>query len=142
VVVVDGLQHEGRVAQLPTLPGDTALLRQVWTNFLSNAAKYSAGATPRPVVEVSARTDEAANEVIFAVRDNGVGFDPRYADKLFQVFSRLHDAQQFEGTGIGLALVRRIVSRHGGRTWAESQPGKGATFHFSLPIKPSRRNVS
>jgi len=120
------------VAPLPTLAADPALLRQVWHNLLGNAVKYSQKAAA-PHVTVTAGTDATAPEIVFAVRDNGVGFDPCYAAKLFQVFSRLHSDAEFEGTGIGLALVRRIVARHGGRTWAESTPGRGATFFFSLP---------
>lgn len=125
-----------RVDHLPVIPGDPALLRQVWTNLLANAAKYSRNAQPKPVVRVRAQQDNAVGEVVFSVEDNGVGFDPRYASRLFQVFSRLHDAREFEGTGIGLALVRRIVARHGGRTWATSELGAGAKFYFSLPLKP------
>jgi PAS domain S-box-containing protein len=121
----------------PLLPvfGDPTLLRQVWVNLLGNAAKYAARATP-PCIHVSSRRDDHAAETIFAVRDNGVGFDPQYVEKLFKVFSRLHSEREYQGTGIGLALVHRIVSRHGGRVWAESQPGAGATFFFSLPDTP------
>lgn len=123
-----------RIGPLPVLPGDPALLRQVWFNFLDNAVKYSAkSAAPR--IEIAA--DLRAGEAIFSVRDNGAGFDPRYSAKLFQVFSRLHGAGEFEGTGIGLALVRRIVARHGGRTWAEGAPGHGACFFFALPMPPT-----
>jgi signal transduction histidine kinase len=123
------------IGPLPTSRGDATLLRQVWSNLLGNAVKYSRK-TPEPLIAVSAQRDETALETVFSVRDNGVGFDPKYAAKLFQVFSRLHSDAEFEGTGIGLALVRRIVARHGGRTWAESEPGRGATFHFSLPDQP------
>jgi light-regulated signal transduction histidine kinase (bacteriophytochrome) len=119
-----------RIDPLPVAPGDPALLRQVWLNLLDNAVKYT-GRTPAPRIEVSFRRGPA--ETVFHVRDNGAGFDPRYAAKLFQVFSRLHSAGEFEGTGIGLALVRRIVARHGGRTWAEGAVGEGASFFFSLP---------
>ena len=89
---------------------------------------------------ITART--AGPEIIFSVRDNGVGFDPRYTGKLFQVFSRLHSAGEFEGTGIGLALVRRIVARHGGRTWAEGEPGRGACISFAFPNQPFAANAA
>lgn len=132
-------QVEWRIAPLPSLPGDPALLRQVWFNLLDNAVKYSRPAAT-PVVEITARTD--GPEIIFSVRDNGVGFDPRYTGKLFQVFSRLHSAGEFEGTGIGLALVRRIVARHGGRTWAEGEPGRGACISFAFPNQPFAANAA
>ncbi|TFZ08349.1 sensor histidine kinase [Ramlibacter humi] len=118
------------LAAMPRVLADQALLRQVWANLLSNAFKYSANeAAPR--VDVS--FDGSGAELVFSVSDNGVGFDPEYAARLFTPFSRLHKAEEFEGTGVGLALVRRIVERHGGRIWAESKPGEGAVFSFSLP---------
>ena len=102
----------------------------MFSNLISNALKYSrSSATPE--IEVGARAE--AGELVYYVRDNGVGFDMRYAGKLFKVFQRLHPAEQFEGTGVGLAIVQRVVQRHGGRVWAESAPGCGATFHFALP---------
>ncbi len=116
---------------LPPAQADAALLRQVWVNLLSNAIKYSRQA-PRPQVEVSGRTE--GGEVIYTVRDNGAGFDMASYDKLFAVFQRLHTDQEFEGTGIGLPIVHRIVTQHGGRVWAESQVGHGAVFHFALPV--------
>lgn len=121
-----------RLDPLPAVDADPALLRQVWINLLGNAAKYSAGRRP-PRIHVSAALTPDGREVTFTVRDNGVGFDPRYADKLFKVFSRLHSDREFSGTGIGLALVQRIVARHGGRVWAEGTPGAGAAFFFTLP---------
>jgi light-regulated signal transduction histidine kinase (bacteriophytochrome) len=124
------------IGPLPRGQGDPSMLRQVWANLIDNAVKYS-GKAAAPRVGIGGREDSAAAEHIFFVRDNGVGFDMAYADKLFGVFQRLHGATEFEGTGIGLANVRRIVTRHGGRTWAESRMGEGATFYFSLPINPS-----
>lgn len=118
------------IGPLPPVTADLALLTQVWLNLLGNAAKYSRQAQP-PEIAVTGAAGE--REVVFRVRDNGVGFDPRYADKLFRVFSRLHPETEFSGTGVGLALVERIVARHGGRVWAEGALGQGATFSFSLP---------
>jgi PAS domain S-box-containing protein len=121
------------IAPLPVVHADEAMLRQVWFNLIDNAVKYSSH-TAAPRIEIGATTDPAApGEQVFFIRDNGVGFDMKYAPKLFGVFQRLHSEAEFEGTGIGLANVRRIVTRHGGRTWAESELGKGATFYFSLP---------
>ncbi|MDB5806743.1 MAG: multi-sensor signal transduction histidine kinase [Betaproteobacteria bacterium] len=119
-----------RMAALPEAEGDRALIRQVWTNLLSNAVKYSGG-KGGPLVEVSGRLE--GTEAIFEVRDNGAGFDMRYAKRLFGVFQRLHGSDEFPGTGVGLAIVKNIIVRHGGRVWAEGQIDHGATFHFSLP---------
>ncbi|GAA6142898.1 PAS domain S-box protein [Hydrogenophaga sp. 5NK40-0174] len=117
---------------LPIVPCDAILMREVWTNLLGNAYKYSRkNETAR--IEVGWRT-EGPNGYTFYVRDNGVGFDTKYADKLFGVFQRLHRASDFEGTGIGLALTKRIVQRHGGQIWAESRVGEGSTFYFSMPF--------
>jgi len=125
---------EWRVATLPPVQADPALLRQVWVNLLDNAAKY-ARTQPRPRITVDGGADPAAGTVTYRVADNGIGFDPRYTPKLFRVFSRLHSDPEFPGTGIGLALVHRIITRHGGRIWAEAAVGQGATFHFSLPLQ-------
>ncbi len=115
---------------LPQTFGDASLLSQVWVNLLSNAVKYSSR-SPAPLVSVSG--EQRTDSVVYCVRDNGVGFDMKYYDKLFGVFARLHSEDDFPGTGAGLAIVKRIVERHGGRIWAESSPGEGASFFFSLP---------
>ena len=127
-------QHEGRIVEftvghLPWCYGDPALLKQAWVNLLSNAIKYSRGRTPA-VIEIGCRREHG--EDVYFVRDNGAGFDMAYADKLFGVFQRLHRTDQFEGSGVGLAIVHRIVQRHGGRLWAEGEEDRGAAFHFTL----------
>lgn len=116
--------------ELPPTHGDRALLRQVFVNLLSNAAKYSRPKEPS-VIEVGGRSENGEN--IYYVKDNGVGFDMKYANKLFGVFQRLHSAEEFEGTGVGLAIVQRVVGRHGGRVWAEGKVNEGAIFYFALP---------
>jgi PAS domain S-box-containing protein len=124
-----GRTIEWVIEDLPSVRGDYALLRQVWVNLLGNAIKYTRlRETAR--IEVSAR--EEHGEIIFLVKDNGVGFDMQYVSKLFGVFQRLHSQQEFEGTGIGLATVQRIISRHGGRVWAEAELNQGARFYFTL----------
>jgi light-regulated signal transduction histidine kinase (bacteriophytochrome) len=116
--------------------GDRSLLHQVWVNLLSNAIKYT---RPREQARIEVAAVEEDKELIFWVKDNGVGFDMAYADKLFGVFQRLHTVQEFEGTGVGLANVRRIVQKHGGRTWAEAQREQGAAIFFSLPVLHAER---
>ena len=110
-------------------PIDPSLLRQVWANLLSNAIKYSRHAEQ---ARIEIATLEEPQRNVYFVRDNGAGFDMKYADKLFGVFQRLHRADEFEGTGIGLAIVQRVVHRHGGRVWAEAKLNGGATFYFTL----------
>jgi two-component system sensor histidine kinase/response regulator len=115
---------------IPDTMGDPQLLKQVWVNLLANAVKYT---RPRDPARIEIGAEEADDEIIYYVKDNGVGFNMQYADRLFGVFQRLHTDKDFEGTGVGLANVRRIVQRHGGRTWAEGAEGRGATVYFSLP---------
>jgi len=121
---------EIRIAELPECICDRSLLRQVLTNLISNGAKFSRR-REKPLIEIAARLEK--DEIVYFVRDNGAGFDMQYADKLFGVFQRLHDATEFEGTGVGLSIVSRIIGRHGGRVWTEAELNKGATFYFSLP---------
>jgi light-regulated signal transduction histidine kinase (bacteriophytochrome) len=118
------------IADLPKVTADRTLLRQVFANLVSNAVKYSGPRSPA-IIEIG--SEDRDREILFFVRDNGVGFDMTYSDKLFSVFQRLHRNEEFEGTGIGLANIRKIIARHGGRTWAESVLGQGATFYFTLP---------
>jgi two-component system, sensor histidine kinase and response regulator len=124
--------NRAQVNIAPLLPAqaDRALLTQVWTNLLSNAIKYSAK-KESPQVDIS--SERQGDVIVYAVKDNGAGFSMDYADKLFGVFQRLHAASEFEGTGVGLAIVQRIVTKHGGKVWAEGRENQGATFYFSLP---------
>jgi len=135
-------QHriEWSVAPLPIVVGDENMLRQVWLNLLGNAVKYSSGVEPARIQVECKRLDDGGYE--FLIRDNGAGFDMQYAGKLFGVFQRLHSATEFPGTGVGLASVRRVLGRHGGRIWAESAVGQGATFHFTLPASAHDAGVS
>jgi light-regulated signal transduction histidine kinase (bacteriophytochrome) len=126
------------VGALPPARGDAMLLKLVWTNLLGNAIKFS-GKREQPVIEVSGQMDGA--ESVYCVKDNGAGFDMRYYDKLFGVFQRLHSAEEFAGTGVGLAIVQRVVSRHGGRVWAEGKVDDGAAFYFSLPKEKQDEQV-
>jgi two-component system sensor histidine kinase/response regulator len=119
------------IAPLPSSAGDATLIRQVWCNLIGNALKYSAKRAS-PKVQVSGCIE--GRETVYRVEDNGAGFDMKHAHKLFGVFQRLHKAEDYNGTGVGLAIVQRIIVRHGGRIWAQSAPDEGATFQFSLPI--------
>jgi two-component system, sensor histidine kinase and response regulator len=119
------------IDSLPPVRGDATMLRRAWSNLLSNAIKFSA---QRAEPEIRICAERQGDEVVFSIRDNGVGFDMTYADQLFGVFNRLHAADEFPGVGVGLAIVRRIVFRHGGRTWARSEHDHGTTFYFSLPL--------
>ena len=123
---------EFKLGKLPEATGDSALIHQVWINFLSNAIKFTSK-KDRAVIEITGMQNGCEN--IYSVRDNGAGFDMEYADKLFGVFQRLHSESEFEGTGVGLAIIQRIILRHGGRVWAEGQVGQGAEFHFTLPVQ-------
>jgi light-regulated signal transduction histidine kinase (bacteriophytochrome) len=118
-----------RLGALPPAVGDPTLIGQVWLNLLSNAIKFSSK-RERAVVEVGCQESEGGS--VYYVRDNGAGFDMRYAQKLFGVFQRLHSEREFEGTGVGLAIVQRAIARHGGRIWGEGEADKGATFSFIL----------
>jgi PAS domain S-box-containing protein len=128
-------QKEDRVRldiwPLPKVPGDRAMLRQVWVNLLSNALKYSGS---KPKMEILVTGEVSDGHAVYRVADNGVGFDMKYAGKLFGVFQRLHKADEFEGTGVGLAIVHRVVTRHGGSVRADGKVGEGATFYFTLPV--------
>ncbi len=122
-----------RFGPLPSAFADPGLLRQVWVNLVGNAVKYTR-TRPVAIIEIAGAVD--GEEICYTVNDNGVGFDRRYKDKLFGVFQRLHRAEEFEGNGVGLALIQRIVSRHGGRVWADAELERGATFGFALPKSP------
>ena len=112
--------------------GDSSLLRQVWINLLSNALKYS---RKKEFTRIEIGCKQEGDRLCYSVSDNGAGFDMKYAEKLFGVFQRLHKTTDFEGTGVGLALVKSIIQRHGGKIWAEAEEGKGAKFYFTLPLK-------
>ena len=127
-------EYEGRavevnIGSLPACVGDPDLLRQVWMNLLGNAFKYTG---QRQVARIDIDADASSGETVYSVRDNGAGFDMEHARNLFGVFQRLHNEREFPGVGVGLALVHRIVDRHGGRAWAQARPDQGATFFFTL----------
>lgn len=129
----NGKPIQWTVGQLPRMYADINSVKQVWINLLSNAVKYSSGKND-PHIWIDA--ENKGGYLIFSVKDNGVGFDEKYSNKLFKVFQRLHSSNEFEGTGVGLAIVEKIVSKHGGEVWAKAIPGEGATFYFSIPEKP------
>jgi len=120
-----------RIGELPVVTGDYAMLRLVLVNLIANAVKYSNN-VEAPVIEVGTLLGETDCFTLY-VKDNGAGFDMKYVDKLFGLFQRLHSSEEYEGTGVGLANVRRIIGRHGGKTWAEGELNRGATFYFTLP---------
>ncbi|MDQ1252269.1 MAG: hypothetical protein QG646_1387, partial [Euryarchaeota archaeon] len=117
---------------LPEVIADSTQLAQVFQNLIINGIKFNSGARPR--IHIS--SERKAKEWIFSVKDNGIGIDPQYAEKIFEVFKRLHNKEKYPGTGIGLAICKKIIERHGGRIWVESELGKGSIFYFTLPINP------
>ncbi|RYF56465.1 MAG: ATP-binding protein, partial [Cytophagaceae bacterium] len=122
---------------IPPLTGDGIMIRQLFTNLLSNAAKYTRLA-PEGHIQVTGQQTE--QDVIYTVSDNGIGFDMKDAGKLFDLFKRLENARSFQGSGVGLAIVKRVVNRHGGKIWYHSEPNRGATFHVSFPLdQPTER---
>ncbi|HZI52938.1 MAG TPA: ATP-binding protein, partial [Chitinophagaceae bacterium] len=127
------------IGELNDAECDSNLLRQVWINLISNAIKYSRG-REKPLIQINSHT--MPHEIIYSIKDNGAGFNMKYADKLFGVFQRLHKMSEYEGTGVGLALVHRIITRHGGRVWAEAEVNKGATFSFSLPVQKTENSFN
>jgi light-regulated signal transduction histidine kinase (bacteriophytochrome) len=108
------------------------MLRQIWMNLVSNAIKYSSGKSD-PFIRIGEKL--SGDEITFFIKDNGVGFDMKYSEKLFAVFHRLHGSDVFEGTGVGLSIVKRLVTKHGGQVWAEAEKGVGATFYFTIPLE-------
>ena len=126
----EGRKIEWKIVKLPIFQCDPVLVKQVVQNLVTNALKFT---RPRTQTVIEIGHENRNGQTAIFVRDNGVGFSMKYADKLFGVFQRLHSVQEFEGTGVGLAIVQRIVTKHGGRAWAEGKPNKGATFSFDLP---------
>ena len=129
-------ENEGKIPEfnldvLPPTQGDQALIKQVWINLISNAIKYS---KYKPQISIDIGAYQQDNHIVYYVKDKGAGFDMEYYDKLFGVFQRLHSSLEFEGTGIGLAIVQKIVQRHNGKVWAESKLNEGSCFYFSLPV--------
>ena len=123
-----------KINELQPALGDSTAIKQVWVNLISNAVKYSK-LKDKTLIEIGSAVKGA--EIVYSIKDNGAGFDMRYAGKLFGVFQRLHSDETFDGTGVGLAIVHRIISKHGGKVWAEGEVNHGATFHFSLPNNTS-----
>lgn len=127
-----GREIDWEIGSMPPCAADPALLKQAWINLISNAIKYTARRRPA-VIEIGSQAGDKPQRQTYYIKDNGAGFDMRYAHKLFGAFQRLHRAEDFVGTGVGLAIVQRIIHRHGGSVWAEGEPDRGATFYFSLP---------
>ena len=125
-----GRKIELKILQLSPCHGDSKMLHQVWFNLITNALKYS---KKKEITQIEIGSYVRSGEICYYIRDNGSGFDMKYYDKLFGVFQRLHGMDKFEGTGVGLAIVKRIITRHGGRVWAEGKTEEGATFYFSIP---------
>ena len=125
-----GVNIQWETVQLPEVMADISTIRQVWTNLISNAIKYTSY-VEQPIINIGSYRQNGS--IVFYIKDNGAGFEDEYKDKLFKVFQRLHSAEEFEGTGIGLALVEKIITKHHGSIWAEGKEGQGATFSFSLP---------
>jgi light-regulated signal transduction histidine kinase (bacteriophytochrome) len=121
---------EIKISKLPSIPADPALMRIAWEQIVSNALKFSKR-SPRPMIEFGA--DERGDEHVLWIKDNGIGFDMEYSNKLFQMFQKLQKDPEFDGHGVGLALVRRVAEKHNGRAWAEAKPNDGATFYFAIP---------
>jgi PAS domain S-box-containing protein len=134
-ISADGRRISFKCLKLLPVYGDNSLLRQVATNLISNAIKYTSKSEHADICIDSKKLN---NEIVFSVKDNGVGFDMQYAKRLFGVFQRLHSSKEFEGNGVGLAIVQSIIARHGGRVWAEAEVGKGATFYFTLPVTDNK----
>jgi hypothetical protein len=125
-----GRNLEISIGELPPVEADPSLLRQVWVNLMANALKFTRR-RERALIEIGGAV-QAAHK-LYSIKDNGAGFDPRRAERLFGIFQRLHAPKDFEGTGVGLSIARRIIERHGGSIWAQSEPDRGAAFHFTLP---------
>src|ERR1700722_17755265 len=130
----EGRRVEWVIADLPPVECDPVLVKQVFQNLLANALKFTRARTPA-IIHISHQENTDAGQPVLVVRDNGIGFDMKYVDKLFGVFQRLHRPEDFEGTGIGLATVQRIVLKHDGRVWAEGEVDKGAAFYFTLGVE-------
>jgi light-regulated signal transduction histidine kinase (bacteriophytochrome) len=133
------LRTKLKLGKLHKVFGDANLLRIIWNNLISNAIKYS---SKEKISEIGIKSQIKYDSIVYSIKDNGVGFDMDYKHKLFGVFQRLHSEAEFEGNGVGLAIVQRIILKHGGKVWAEGEVGKGATFYFSLPITGDRQQAS
>ncbi|MGZ7049999.1 MAG: sensor histidine kinase, partial [Methanobacterium sp.] len=130
---IDEYPVEVRYDPLPVIHADESQISRVFQNLIGNAIKFKKPQFP-PKIHISAKKDTMKNEFVFSVSDNGIGMEEQYSDRIFEVFKRLHPIGEYEGTGIGLAIVMRIIERHGGRVWVESEFGEGSTFYFTIPI--------